>query len=142
MENTEKVAMTSEQNRSVRLFVTAAVKTLRKHNKVNPKTNEPYTGVHVRWSKFNDKLRKAFPTLDAIETVKQLEREEFVATVAGKGGPTLYLWADKPAGYRPATDESAIDAEIANQVALLDADDILAHGRSEIAEPSDSDSDS
>jgi hypothetical protein len=95
---------------------------------VNPKTNEPYLGVHVRWSKFNEKLRKAFPTLDAIECVKELEKAEFVATVPGRGGPTLYLWADKPEGYRPQADENAIDAEIANQIALLDADAILAEG--------------
>jgi hypothetical protein len=120
--------MTNEQNHAVRLFVTAAVKTLRKRNKVNPKTNEPYLGVHVRWSKFNEKLRKAFPTLDAIECVKELEKAEFVATVPGRGGPTLYLWADKPEGYRPQADENAIDEEIANQIALLDADAILAEG--------------
>jgi hypothetical protein len=120
--------MTNEQNRAARLFVTACVKTLRKRNKVNPKTSEPYLGVHVRWSKFNEKLRKAFPTLDAIECVKELEKAEFVATVPGRGGPTLYLWADKPEGYRPQADENAIDAEIAAQVALLDADDILAGG--------------
>lgn len=115
-----------EQKKSAMLFVIAAVKTLRKHNKVNPKTNEPYSGVHVRWSKFNDKFRKAFPTLDVIEAIKELEKDELVATVAGRGGPTLYLFADRPAGYRPAKDETAIDDEIASQLALLEADSILA----------------
>jgi hypothetical protein len=119
---------TSETLKKAAMFATAAIKTLRKRNKVNPKTNEPYLGVHVRWSKFNDKLRKAFPACDAIELVKALEKAEVVATVPGRGGPTLYLWADKPDGYRPQADENAIDAEIAAQVALLDADDILASG--------------
>jgi len=117
---------TAEQLRAARLQCEATIKVLRKHNKVNPKTGEPYLGVHVRWSKFNDKMRKAFPTLDVIEVVKALEKAEFVATVPGRGGPTVYLWSDKPEGYRPQADESAIDNEIAAQVALLDADEILA----------------
>ena len=116
---------TKEQLHAGRLFATACIRTLRKHNKVNPKTGEPYLGVHVRWSKFNDKLRKAFPTLDAIELVKALEKAEVLATVPGRGGPTVYLWCDKPDGYRPQSDENAIDEEIARQVALLDAESIL-----------------
>jgi hypothetical protein len=119
---------TSETLKKAAIFATATVRVLRKRNKVNPKTNEPYTGVHVRWSKFNEKLRKAFPSCDAIELVKALEKSEVVATVPGRGGPTLYLWADKPEGYRPQSDENAIDAEIAAQVAMLDADEILADG--------------
>lgn len=116
---------TQEQLTAASRFGTAAIKTLRKRNKVNPKTGEPYLGVHVRWSKFNDKLRKAFPGLDAIELVKALEKAEVFATVPGRGGPTIYLWRDKPDGYRPQSDENAIDEEIARQVALLDADAIL-----------------
>jgi len=116
---------TAEQLKSAGTFCHAAIKTLRKRNKVNPKTGEPYLGVHVRWSKFNDKLRKAFPACDAIELVKALEKAEVVATVPGRGGPTVYLWCDKPDGYRPQSDENAIDAEIAAQVAMLDADAIL-----------------
>jgi hypothetical protein len=119
---------TKEQLHAAGIFCTAAIKTLRKRNKVNPKTGEPYLGVHVRWSKFNDKLRKAFPACDAIELVKALEKAEVVATVPGRGGPTVYLWCDKPEGYRPQADETAIDEEIARQVALLDADSILADG--------------
>jgi hypothetical protein len=134
MENS--VFANADQERAVKLHVIASIKVLRKHNKVNVKTGEPYLGVHVRWSKFNDKLRKAFPTLDAIECVKELERQEVVATVAGRGGPTIYLFADKPAGYRPAKDESAIDDEIASQIALMDADAILA---SEPTRPNDAD---
>jgi hypothetical protein len=134
MENS--VFANADQERAVKLHVAASIKVLRKHNKVNVKTGEPYLGVHVRWSKFNDKLRKAFPTLDAIECVKELERQELVATVAGRGGPTIYLFADRPAGYRPAKDETAIDEEIANQIAMLDAESILA---SEPTRPNDSD---
>ena len=119
MEFTEQVI------KSARVQMIATVRTLRKHNKINPKTNAPYLGVHVRWSKFNDKMRQAFPSLDVIELVKELERREFCATVPGRGGPTLYLWSDKPEGYRPQSDENAIDAEIAAQVAMLDAEAIL-----------------
>jgi hypothetical protein len=122
---------TEEQLRAGAIFATAAIKTLRKRNKVNPKTGTPYLGVHVRWSKFNDKLRKAFPACDAIEFVKALEKAEVLATVPGRGGPTVYLWVDKPEGYRPQADENAIDEEIANQVALLDAEAILEAGRLE-----------
>lgn len=120
--------MTPQQFHAVSLFATATIRVLRKHNKVNPKTSAPYLGVHVRWSKFNDKLRKAFPQLDAIECVKELETAEVLATVPGRGGPTVYLWCDKPEGYRPQSDENAIDAEIAQQVAMLDAESILDTG--------------
>ena len=116
---------TKEQLHAGAIFATATIRVLRKRNKVNPKTGEPYLGVHVRWSKFNDKLRKAFPTCDAIELVKALEKAELLATVPGRGGPTVYLWADKPEGYRPQSDETAIDEEIARQVAMLDAETIL-----------------
>ena len=126
--------MTKEQIHAVTLFATATIRVLRKRNKINPKTGTQYLGVHVRWSKFNDKLRKAFPLLDAIESVKELEALEVLATVPGRGGPTVYLWCDKPEGYRPQSDENAIDAEIASQVAMLDAESILAENP-EVSEP-------
>jgi hypothetical protein len=128
---------TADQLKAASMFVTASIKVLRKRNKVNPKTGEPYLGVHVRWSKFNDKLRKAFPSLDAIELVKALEKAEVVATVPGRGGPTVYLWCDKPEGYRPQADETAIDEEIARQVAMLDADAILDAEITDLGEPND-----
>ena len=49
----------------------------------------------------------------------------------GRGGPTVYLWCDKPDGYRPQSDENAIDEEIARQVAMLDAESILADDETE-----------
>ena len=109
----------------------ATIKVLRKHNKVNPKTGEPFLGVHVRWSKFALKMHTAFPTLkkypatDLNDLLLKLEQAEVIVSVPGRGGPTVYLWADKPESYRGPTDERAIDEEIARQVAMLDAEMIL-----------------
>ena len=123
---------TQEQLKRAAFQAVATIKVLRKHNKVNPKTGEPYVGVHVRWSKFSTKMHEAFPFIkkypatDLNDLLNALERAEVIACVPGRGGPTVYLWADKPEGHRTRQDESAIDAEIAAQVALLDADAILA----------------
>lgn len=121
----------AETVRNAGLFAIAAIRVIQKTNKVNPKTSEPFRGAHVSWTKLGAKLRarfnlKPYPATDLNDLLTAIEATGAIVCTLGRGGMTAYLPADKPVGARTRSDERIIDDEIERQLAMLDADAILA----------------
>jgi hypothetical protein len=71
-------------------FVIRAIKRLKK---------PPYKGIHSVYSGFNQAFREYF-NKDPVEATTKLDREGKIVTRPVKGGATLYLPEDAPAGSK------------------------------------------
>ena len=69
-------------------FIIGAIKTLRK---------PPYKGIHSVYSGFNQAFREYF-NKDPVEATTKLAQEGKIVTRPVKGGATIYLPEDAPAG--------------------------------------------
>jgi hypothetical protein len=75
----------SEKKLSHEEFVRKAVVSLRK---------EPYKGIHIVYSGFNEAFRQYFPGEDPREATAALEAQGVVKIVPKKGGAIMYLAED------------------------------------------------
>lgn len=115
-----------EQHKAVKRFISVAVPVLLKANPNKRKDGTEYTGVHVVFGKFNTLFKEKFPSLDVRAVTKQLEAEQFIATVPCRGGAMLYLWANKPASYKGmSADPIELSSDIEKQLALLEASEAM-----------------
>ena len=71
-------------------FVISAIKTLHK---------PPYKGIHSVYSGFNQAFREYF-NKDPVEATTKLAQEGKIVTRPVKGGVTIYLPEDAPAGSK------------------------------------------
>ena len=82
-------------------FVKQALKNLRK---------PPYTGIHTRYSGFNEAFRKYFET-DPVVATKRMVEQGIIATRPCKGGVMMYLPEDAPSAT------ATVDAALAKILA-------------------------
>ena len=84
LERKKRMAATAEQ----RKFVKTAVVALRQ---------EPYKGIHIVYSGFNQAFRMKFPEADVREVTAQMQADGEVRIIPCKGGAIMYLAEDGPA---------------------------------------------
>jgi hypothetical protein len=68
-----------------------------------------YRGAHIRFSGFGTQFAAFFPELSLSKVTAQLAEKQIACSVMGAGGPSYYLWDDKPESYRAEpTDQTAL----------------------------------
>ncbi|MFA6082653.1 MAG: hypothetical protein WC773_04595 [Patescibacteria group bacterium] len=130
--------MTSEQKTQVRQWFAAAIPILRAaNNKARGLDTDKYRGVHVVYGGLNQRFRAKFAGLDPKECMQELEHDQFLAVIPARGGAMVYLFKDKPDSYHgPAADPTVLDKAIDDQIALMEADAILA-SENDLNEPTE-----
>jgi hypothetical protein len=72
-----------------------------------------YKGAHIRFSGFGTQFAAFFPELSLSKVTAQLAEKQIACSVMGMGGPSYYLWADRPESYRAEpTDQSALTEQL------------------------------
>lgn len=106
----------------------AAIPTLREMNK---NAGFESLGVHIRYGVgLGKQFNQSFNGLSINKVVKQLAEQKLVVSTMGKGGPSYFLWEDRPESYRnEPIDSDVIAAAIKKKLVLIEADDMLRMNR-------------
>ncbi len=79
-------------------FVKLVITKLQKENKIDPKTGQPYKGIHASWDHFNSAFKEYYGEDPIAATKKLAEDGHIVIIPTKKGGVRLYLPEDAPGG--------------------------------------------
>jgi hypothetical protein len=89
-----------------------------------------YVGCHANYTGLAAQFALKFPELSLNKVQKQLAAAKVTATTMGRGGPSFYLWHEKPESYTSEpVDRDEIKAAIDKQLAILEASDAMESAR-------------
>lgn len=109
-------------------WMRAAIPFLR--DAANKSKGTSYVGCHANYAGLTAQFNLKFPELSLNKVQKQLAAQKITATTMGRGGPSFYLWHEKPESYTAEpVDRDEIKAGIDAQLDRLIASEAMDEAR-------------